>query len=66
MLKKIFQILKKIITSFLILYGYNMIASPLGCIIPLNVITILSVAVLGIPALFTLIFLREFVRYLRL
>ena len=57
MLKKIFKILKKIITSFLILYGYNMIASPLGCIIPLNVITILSVAVLGIPALFTLIFL---------
>ena len=64
MLKKIFQILKKIITSFLILYGYNMIASPLGCIIPLNVITILSVAVLGIPALFTLIFLLVVVFWL--
>ena len=64
MLKKIFKILKKIITSFLILYGYNMIASPLGCIIPLNVITILSVAVLGIPALFTLIFLLVVVFWL--
>ncbi len=57
MLKQIFRFLKKIIASFFILYGYNMIASPLGFIIPMNIITVLAVAILGIPALFALIFL---------
>lgn len=57
MFKKIFQFLKKIIASFLILYSYNMVAASLGYIIPLNIITILSVAIFGVPGLFSLIFL---------
>lgn len=56
-MKNIFKFIKKIIASFFILYGYNMIASPLGFIIPMNLITVLSISILGIPALFALIFL---------
>ena len=56
MLKKIFKIFKKIIASFFILYGYNMLSSSLGFIIPINLITVLSVTFFGIPALFALIF----------
>lgn len=61
MLKSIFKLLKKVIAGIFILYGYNMIASPLGFIIPINVITILLVSILGIPALFSLIFILIFV-----
>ena len=57
MIKKFFNFVKKIITSIFILYGYNMIASPLGFIIPINIITIVLVSIFGIPALFSLIFI---------
>lgn len=57
MIKRLCTIIKKIIAGFFILYGYNMIASPLGFIIPMNVITVSTVSFLGVPALFSLIFL---------
>lgn len=57
MLKQILRFFKRFIASFFILYGYNMIASPLGFIIPMNIVTVLSITILGIPALFLLIFL---------
>ena len=49
------KLLRNILASVFILYGYNMIASPLGFIIPINVITIALVSLLGIPALLSLI-----------
>lgn len=55
MIKVIFNLLKKVLASVFILYGYNMIASPLGFIIPINVITVALVSMLGIPALLSLI-----------
>lgn len=55
MLKKIFSLLKKIIISAFILYGYNLIAAPLNIMIPINIITIALISVLGLPALFSLI-----------
>ena len=55
MLKKIFKLIKKIIVSVFLLYGYNLIASPLGFIIPINFITIILISLLGIPALLSLI-----------
>jgi len=55
MLKKIFRLMKKIIVSVFLLYGYNLIASPLGFIIPINFITVILIAILGIPALLSLI-----------
>lgn len=47
--------LKKIIFSGFILYGYNLLASPLNIIIPINFVTLLILSVLGFPALFALI-----------
>lgn len=55
MLKKIFSLLKKIVISAFILYGYNLIAAPLNIMIPINIITIVLISVLGLPALFSLI-----------
>jgi len=55
MLKRIFKILKKIIVSVFLLYGYNLIAAPLGFIIPINLITILLLSIFGIPALLSLV-----------
>lgn len=55
MVKKIFGVIKKIILSSFILYGYNLIAAPLGLIIPINLITVVLLTLLGMPALFSLI-----------
>ena len=55
MLKKILNLFKKIILSAFILYGYNLIASPMNLIIPINIITVSILTVFGIPALFSFI-----------
>ena len=55
MLKKIFEIIKKIIFSVLVLYGYNLISSPLNLMVPINIITVSLISILGMPALFALI-----------
>ncbi len=55
MLKHILNLFKRIIVSAFILYGYNLIASPLDLIIPINIFTVGILTILGIPALFSLI-----------
>lgn len=55
MIKKIFNILKKAIISAFILYGYNLIVTPINLTIPINLITIGLLTVFGLPALFALI-----------
>lgn len=55
MLKKLLVIVKRIIVSSFILYGYNLIVSPLNLMIPINVITVGLLTVFGIPALLSLI-----------
>lgn len=55
MLKKIFKILKKLVMAVFLLYGYNILAAPLNFIIPINIITVLLVSLLGVPALLSLI-----------
>ena len=54
-MKMIIKILKKIIVSIFLLYGYNLIAAPLGFIIPINLITVLLLSIFGIPALLSLV-----------
>ena len=61
MLKKLFIIVRKITVSFFLLYAYNIIIQPLGLIIPINVITVLSISILGIPALLSLIIISVFI-----
>lgn len=55
MIKKIFNIIKRIVFSVFLIYGYNLIAEPLNIIIPINFITVGLVTILGIPALLSLI-----------
>ena len=58
MLKKCIKIIKKIIFSAFLLYGYNLLIEPLGLIIPINVITVATISILGIPALFSFILIH--------
>ena len=57
-MKKILEIIKKIILSAFILHGYNLIATRFNLVIPINIITLLSVSFLGFPMLFVLVLLR--------
>jgi len=58
MIKKLKKVLKKIIFSSFLLYGYNVLAAPLSIIIPINILNIGIITILGIPALFALIFIH--------
>ncbi len=53
MIKKFFQFFKRIIVSGFMLYGFNLIVAPLNIMIPLNMITVLALSILGLPALFS-------------
>ena len=55
MIKKIFNILKKIILAVLFIYTYNKLTLPLNIIIPINVITVGLVSICGIPSILMLI-----------
>lgn len=56
-MKKVLSLLKRILFSFVILYGFNTIGSNFSLIIPINFITLLLVTFLGFPALFSLVLL---------
>lgn len=55
MLKKLFFVVKRVIVSAFLLYGYNLIVTPLNLAIPINIITISLLTLFGIPALLSLI-----------
>ena len=55
MLKKRFPIIKRIIVSSFVLYGYNLIVGPLNMVIPINIITVGLLTIFGVPALVGLI-----------
>ena len=54
-IKKILKELKNIIVAPFLIYIYNLVAYPLGLVVPINIITVLVVGILGIPGLVTLI-----------
>lgn len=57
-MKKIIELVKKIVISGFLLYGYNLIAVNFNMILPINIITILSITFLGSPALFALVLFK--------
>lgn len=57
-MKKIVRIVKKIVISGFLLYGYNLIAVNFNMILPINFITLVSVAFLGAPALIALVLFK--------
>lgn len=58
MIKICYNFFKRIVFSGFLLYGYNILATPLNVIIPINIVTILTVSILGFPALLSLIFIH--------
>lgn len=57
-MKKLFSIIKRIIISGFVLYGYNLIAVHFNMILPINLITLLAVSFLGAPSLFALVLFK--------
>ena len=55
MFKKLFNLIKRIVISAFVLYGYNLLVTPINLIIPINVITVSLLTIFGLPALFSLI-----------
>lgn len=55
MLKKIFDVIKRVIMAVLFIYAYNKFALPLNVIIPINMITVLLVSLCGIPSILMLV-----------
>ncbi len=51
MIKKLLILLKRIILGGFILYAYNIMASPLNLLIPINIITLGLIGVFGISAI---------------
>ncbi len=60
MLTKIFKVFKRILLSFFMLYGYNVL-TPSAALIPINIFTVLVLALFEIPGLLFLIVIRLFV-----
>ena len=55
MLKKLFHLIKRVIVSAFVLYGYNLIVGPLDMMIPINLITVGLLTIFDVPALVSLI-----------
>lgn len=55
MLKKVWEIIRKVVVSTLLIYGLNLLIAPMNLMIPINIITVLSLTILGIPALCSLV-----------
>ena len=60
-MKVLIKFIKKVIFSSFLLYGYNLIAVNFNMIIPINLFTILSMCILGIPSLFALLLFKLFI-----
>lgn len=56
-MKKIIGLLKRVLFSFVILYGFNTIGVNFNIIVPINLLTVLFITFLGFPALFSLVLL---------
>lgn len=57
-LKKILFIIKRVVLSAFILYGYNLIAVNFNMIVPINYYTVGFVTLLGAPALVALVLFK--------
>ena len=56
-MKKIINLVKRILFSFVVLYGFNTIGSNFSLVIPINFISLSLVTLLGFPTLLSLVLL---------
>lgn len=57
-LKNMMLLIKKIVLSAFVLYGYNLIAVDFNMIIPINYITVGLMTILGAPVLVALVLFK--------
>lgn len=62
MLKKIMNFIKRVIFSFVMLYGLNLLVNSFNVVIPINIFTLGTVTFLGVPGLVSLIVMFFIVR----
>lgn len=62
MIKKIINLLKKVVFSFLLLYGLNLLINSFNVVIPMNIFTLSVVTFLGVPGLASLVAMFFIVR----
>ena len=55
MIKRIANVLKKVVVAFLMLYAFNLLVSSISIYIPINLITVGVISILGIPGLLSLV-----------
>ena len=60
-IKKTYELVKRIIISVFLLYSFNLLMSPLEIIIPINAITVLGITILGFPALLSFLIILLFI-----
>ncbi len=60
-IKKTYELVKRIIISVFLLYSFNLVMSPLEIIIPINTITVLGITILGFPALLSFLIILLFI-----
>ena len=60
-IKHILFYIKKLIFSFMLLYGLNTMIKSLGIILPINIFNVFIVSFLGVPGLMVLVIIRMFI-----
>lgn len=56
----IFKYIRRIITSFILIYTYNLLAVTVNLMIPMNFATLGIISILGIPGFFMLVMFKTF------
>ena len=57
-MKIIVKLVKRIVLSAFLLYGYNLISTNFNMIIPINFYTVVLVSILGVPVIFALLLFK--------
>jgi len=53
-------VVKRLVMSLCMLYAFDVIVSSAGVIVPINIVSIIFVSVLGMPGIFGLLVLQNF------
>ncbi len=54
-------VVKRLVMSICMLYTFDLIVMSVGVIVPINIPTIIMVSILGLPAVFGLLMLQNFI-----
>lgn len=57
-MKGLLILVKRVVLSAFILYGYNLIAVSFNSVIPINIFTILMITILGVPGMIALVLFK--------